>query len=243
MDKATQEGSPPWCISIEALISFDTIERLCSLGEKMLNAELDKLHEAMDRDYETLKSEHNEDAYLRHVNDEYLVVSETLPCLHWYSQFLITYSLFEMSLNAFAVSYRKKIGTPIRLKDMSGQGIIRARNYLSKVCGVTEPFNLPEWQTATLLSEMRNAIAHRSGFVDYCPSDERSLYCRLHKENIDLKRDLAGQKDARIVLTADAVSKYIKVFRVLLSEIGGHGREFVTPKHGLPSGEDDDRSW
>jgi len=93
MDKATRERSPPCGISIETLIRFDTIERLCRLGQTALNTELSRLHDAMDRDYETFESERDEDACLRHVNDEYIVVSETLPCLYWYSQFLIAYSL------------------------------------------------------------------------------------------------------------------------------------------------------
>lgn len=35
----------------------------------------------------------------------------------------------------------------------------------------------------------------------------------------------------------------IKTYRVIISEVAGLGRDYVTPKHGLPSGYDKNRSW
>jgi hypothetical protein len=234
MDKANIDA-PAWCVAIHALIQFDTLERLIKLGQNALDIELNDLHAAMNEDYKTFESEGDEGDYLAHVNDEYTEVTETLPCLYWYSQFLIAYSFFERALNALSMSFQKQNEAAASLKDMSGQGIGRARIYLAKVCGITAPFALPEWQQATLLAEIRNVIAHTNGYVDYLPTDKRSLFSRLKGKDIELKTEIANQEDAQIILTREAVLSSIKVYRVLLSEIGGLGRDFITPKHGQPS--------
>jgi hypothetical protein len=234
MDKANIDA-PVWSVAVHALIQFDTLERLIKLGQNVLDAELNDLHSAMDEDYKAFESEDDEGDYLAHVNDEYTEVTETLPCLYWYSQFLIAYSFFERALNALSISFQKQNGAAASLKDMSGQGIARARIYLAKVCGITAPFALPEWQRATLLTEIRNVIAHTSGYVDYLPNDKRALFSRLKGEHIELKTEIANQEDAQIILTREFVLGSIKVYRVLLSEIGGLGRDFITPKHGSHS--------
>lgn len=225
---------PPWSVAIHALIQFDTLERLINMGQIILGKELNDLHEAMDEDYKSVQGTHEEGDYLAHINDEYIEVSEILPCLYWYSQHLIAYSFFERALNALSLSYQKQNGSFVSLTDINGQGITRAKTFLTKVCGKTKPFELPEWQMATLLGEIRNAIAHRSGYIDYLPDDKGSLYSRLLGIGIELKTETADQEDAQIILSHEFILSSIKIYRVVLSEIEGLGRDFVTPKHGLP---------
>jgi len=226
----------PWVVATHALVHFDTLERLIRVGRDALTTELDNLHKAMDADYAAFTPEDDEGDYLAHVNDEYIEVSETLPCLYWYSQFLITYSFFEKALNALCMSFQKKNGYSVSLKDMSGQGINRAKLYLSKICRIGAPFKLPEWNQIALAAEVRNAIAHGSGYIDYRPNDKGSLAARLMYKNVEVKTEVSNQEDAQIILGEDFVLDCVKTYRVLLAEIGGLGRDFITPKHGLPSG-------
>ena len=243
IDEHSLEQLPPRHVATHLLIAFDSIDRLCGLGEEQLGRELNNLHEAMDRDYISIDSEFEEDAYLRHISDEYIDVSETLPCIYWYSQFLIAYSLFEKSLNSLANSFHYKTGTQIKYTDMGGQGIERTKNYLSKVCNVDAPFRSSDWQTIKLLAEIRNAIAHKSGYISRTPSVRGSLYYRLEREGIELNCDYSGSYEAQIVLTANHVKGFVRVFRVMIAMIGGLDREFKTPKHGLPSGGESERNW
>ena len=83
-------NSPSWIVVIHALIQLDALERLCALGQSALTSELQELQNAMDEDYKAFTSVHDEDDYLSNVNDEYIEVVETLPCLYWYSQLLIS---------------------------------------------------------------------------------------------------------------------------------------------------------
>ena len=227
--------SPPWTVAVDALYHFDALERLIALGQTALEAELTDLHQAMDEDYATFESPFDEDGYLAHVNDEYIQVSETLPYLFWYSQFLITFSFFERALNALCMSFQKQHDFALSLKDMSGQGIFRAKLYLAKVCGVTGLFQISEWNQVALFAEIRNAIAHANGCIAYRPDDKASLYSRLVQMNVEVKTEVADQDDARIILDREFVSDSIKVYREVVALAGGLERNFVTPKHGLPS--------
>jgi hypothetical protein len=227
--------SPSWVVVIHALIQLETLERLCALGQSALEMELKELQDAMDEDYKSLTSENEEGDYLAHINDEYIQVAETLPYLYWYSQLLIAHSFFERSLDAICMSHQKEKQYSLSLKDISGQGITRAKTYLVKVCSINTPFHSTEWQWATLFAEIRNAIAHRNGYVDYSPDDKRSLYYRFSEKGIEVKTDVADQQDGRIILTRDLVLASINTYRTIIKDIGGLDRDFVTPKHGLPS--------
>jgi hypothetical protein len=243
MNRGKQQRDPPWSVAIDSLIGLDALERLCGIGSEALSKELDELHRAMDRDYETLNSSNEEDTYLRHVNDEYIEASETLPRLHWYAQFLVVYSFFERALNALSESLASKAGTSLVLKDMAGQGVHRAQRYLSKACCVNGPFESPNWQRVLLLSELRNAIAHRSGCIDNLPNDRTSLYCRLQDAGVELRTDLQDQKEAQIFFDGSFVLGSIKIYREMLCIAGGLGTDFTTPKHGKPSGSGTNTDW
>lgn len=58
-----------------------------------------------------------------------------------------------------------------------------------------------------MLAEIRNVIAHANGYVDYLPSDKRSLFSWL-EGSIELKMEIANHEDAQIILA--------RVYRVLL---------------------------
>jgi hypothetical protein len=133
------------------------------------------------------------------------------------------------------MSLQKEHGVAVGLKDMGGQGIARARVYLAKVCSITAPFELPEWSEAGLFAEIRNAIAHTNGFIECRPDDKGSLFSRLARKGIAVRTEVAGQEDGQIVLDQPFVLNSVKTYRVLLAEITGLGRDFITPKHGVPS--------
>lgn len=60
--KKSDYDNPPWSVGIYSLVNFDTLERLCDLGESSLKKEQNELHQAMDKDYDELSSPNEEDA-------------------------------------------------------------------------------------------------------------------------------------------------------------------------------------
>lgn len=165
---------------------------------------------------------HDEEAYLSNVNDHYIMVSITMPMYQNYALFTLGFSFFEKCLNEVSTELKRSRDISLALKDLHGLGLTRAKIYLSKVCGIEEPFQSPAWAKALLFGEMRNSIAHRCGFVDHRPDDPKSLYCRLlDVPGIELEQiwDVADQPDRQIGFSnefvVDSLAVYNDVLRAL----------------------------
>lgn len=155
--------------------------------------------------------------------DEYTKAVEVLPRLQWYAQFLVVYSSFEHSLNQLCKIVKNRSGFSLSLKDIEGQGIRRAANYLSKVANVCSPFKCSEWNRALLLGDVRNAIAHRNGEIELKLNDKSSLSHRIQDvPGLQLKQIVTGVEEAEIVLDADFVRDAIKVLRKVLTDIANY---------------------
>ncbi len=160
------------------------------------------------------------DAYHDHMYDECVNVNEVLPRIQWNSEFLVVYSTFEHMLNELCRIVQRRSAFDLSFRDLGGLGIERAKNYLSKVAGVKTPFEKPSWQRARLLGEIRNAIAHRNGEVDWTPNDQRSLGARLSKEpHLQLKKPIPEQEDAQLVLNSEFVRQSIAELRDVLVKV------------------------
>ncbi|AME05692.1 hypothetical protein NNG64_11400 [Bacillus siamensis] len=96
--------------------------------------------------------------YLKYSNDYPQVIRKTI--------FLQTYFSFEGYLNNLCSDYKKKLDTDLDYKDMRGQGIERAKLYLTKVCNVTIPFLTDEWKLIKSYNMLRNALVHNNSIID-----------------------------------------------------------------------------
>lgn len=207
------------------LIDYGVMERHCKVAKKALEAELNDLESTIAKDIEG-SDEYFQDAYFRNVNDFYIETTETLPRLQWYAQFLTTYAYFEQSLNDVCCLIRSEYCYSLSLKDLYGQGILRAKNYFVKVASISKSFSVSEWQQAKLLAEVRNAIAHRNGFVEYQPEDPKSVYSRISNlGNIELRQEVMDQQGAQIFFTEELVLKSIDVFKSITLRIANEIKE------------------
>jgi hypothetical protein len=78
------------------------------------------------------------------------------------SLFLALYADCEMYLNYQCYELQRIKEFSLSLKDLSGSGIIRARNYLTKVAQINFP-NGKEWQEIQTYGKLRNCFAHNDG--------------------------------------------------------------------------------
>lgn len=200
---------------------LDVLTELCASNDAALRLKLDELHRRIDRQVADL-DEHGKDDYLSNINDQYIMVSITMPMYQNYALFTLGFSFFEKCLNEVSAELRRDRGIALGLKDIRGQGIGRAKIFLSKVCGVTGAFETAAWSQAMLYSEIRNTIAHRCGFLDYRPDDAKSLYRRLlGLHGIELKQvwDVADQPDRQIgfgnAFVIDSIATYTHVLQAL----------------------------
>lgn len=106
---------------------------------------------------------------------------EFFPQLQRNALFLLAYGIFERRLNLLCEEHFKDFKPELSVKDFSGQGIHRAKTYLSKVHKVEAPFELPEWKEITNIGKLRNVIAHSSGELDSNHKEQRR-YCEQRED-------------------------------------------------------------
>jgi hypothetical protein len=207
----------------KSLWELPTYVRHCTVSKKGLEDELRQLEDQMDEELGGL-NEFEQDSFFRDVNDHWIETAETLPRLQWYSQLMVAYGYFEKVLNDFCGEFRDTDNIRLSLKDLHGQGIERARNYLVKVVGLEKSFSTSDWQAIKLLGVLRNSVAHRDGFVDYEPDSPKSTYSKLCKiDGVELRQEVLNQDDAQIFFNEKVVVEALRVFdsfiRSLIAEM------------------------
>jgi len=201
------------------LYEFDALEEHREFADSSLRQRVKSLESRVNKMIQGM-TEEQRDEYYDHVYDEHINVTETLPQMQWYAQFLIVYSTFEHTLHELCRIVERRSGFNLSFKDLDGQGINRARNYLVKLAGVNAPFQSAAWNRALLLADVRNAIAHRNGEIEFSPKAAKSLSARLAKEqHIKLKQIAPDDDTARIVLDGEFVQQSIVELRKVLVDI------------------------
>jgi len=75
-------------------------------------------------------------------------------------------SLAESCLNRLCNYVRRKTGQTLAVMDLKGQGINRAKEYLSRVAGLKKIWETSAWHEVQVASDVRNAIAHSDGISE-----------------------------------------------------------------------------
>jgi hypothetical protein len=154
------------------------------------------------------------------LHNEYPLALNAFSLIQWRSEFLFVYSLFEHTLDQLCYKVQKRSNFKLTLKDMSGKGIDRVRNYLVKLAGVEAPFLSRDWQRAKLLAEIRNKIAHANGEIEYTPDVAKSLSSRLKDEqHIKVERDFQNKKYAEIILSYEFVKQAVDDLHKVVTEV------------------------
>ena len=101
---------------------------------------------------------------------------DVFPTLQWTSIFNSAYSLFERHLNDLCGILGKNAATRIELTDLNGQGIERAKIFLSKIVGITYVFASTEWRDIQNYSKVRNIFVHASGKLDLTKEKHKKIF-------------------------------------------------------------------
>jgi hypothetical protein len=91
-----------------------------------------------------------------HIRDEF----QKLQCI---SIAIMTVSFFERCLNEFCLFAANP--TLLSFDDIRGNGIVRASTFLSKVCGVFDPFASNDWKAALQIAHLRNHWVHAHEYM------------------------------------------------------------------------------
>lgn len=204
------------------LYEFDLLEAHRELAESHFMQSAKSFKERFQSEISAL-NEQDQDDYADFMAEEYSKVVEILPRLQWNAQFLVVYSAFEHALNELCAIVKRRSNFSLSIKDLEGMGIRRAANYLKKVAGVKTPFQTAEWNNAILLADIRNAIAHRNGEIDFLPKEKKSLYYRAKTiKNLEVTQTITNDPQANIILSAEFVRDSIKCLRKILTDIANY---------------------
>lgn len=99
------------------------------------------------------------------VDEEWWNVSEVFPHLHRSAVMLSIFAFFEHNLNVVCDTLAQEHDKRLRVNDLYGRGLKRARIYLSKEIGIPFPSESESWKELSLLQKIRNVIAHRDGML------------------------------------------------------------------------------
>jgi hypothetical protein len=205
------------------LNEFDLLERHRKFVSEYFKREAESLNRSIDEGLEKVKDEEERAAYGDHISEEYIAVTELLPGLQWNAQFLVVYASFEYALNFLCDLVRKRSSFNLSFKDLAGNGIVRAADYLKKVASVETPFQTKQWQRALLLGEIRNAIAHRNGEIAYEVGNPKSLAVRTSKlKGLKLKQIIKNDPDAVIVLGPEFLEDAIADLKAVLADVANY---------------------
>ena len=103
------------------------------------------------------------EAYLSNHSDEYERISVQFAQVHRSSIFLRSYGLLERILNYVCEDFAEWNRVKILVKDLKGQGIERAKIYLSKQHDFDFVSKNPEWALLQSYGRIRNLFAHTYG--------------------------------------------------------------------------------
>lgn len=200
-------------------IDFDNLHAHCVFLAKGLESERTRFEKFVEKEAANLTDE-DRDAFFDYFSDDAWRINDVFPALLSTSAFLLSYGMFEKSLNEICRSAKRKTDIDIFLKDLNGQGIERAKSFLSKICGVSAPFNTSEWREIVNLSRLRNVMAHTSGVLDLTNSNHKQVlaYCQ-GQPTINIKKHEVDLQFAEIELTLECVSIAVKSFRGFLISV------------------------
>lgn len=201
------------------LYEFDVLEEHRKFALSSFMSRSHALEQRIDREIKGMTDEDRAE-YFDHMHEEYVEISETFPRLQWYAQFLIVYSTFEHALNYLCGVVQRRSMFNLSFKDLEGQGIVRARNYLAKVASVKQPFTSAKWNRAILLGDIRNAIAHRNGEIPFEPKNPKSLSARVSKvQHLVLKQHIEDAPEAQILLSDEFIKEAIADLRQVITDV------------------------
>jgi hypothetical protein len=94
---------------------------------------------------------------------EWIRIGEQFPQILRRAMFILCYTRIEGLLNNLCRVAKQEQDLGLSLGDLNGMGIKRAKRYLTKLAGLTSPFQTSEWQQLTKYNLLRNILVHAEG--------------------------------------------------------------------------------
>ena len=186
---------------------LDDFEKYISVTDIQHGLDLSKLSQEYENDIKDAP-----DNYIEYLNDyyseQYDFLTNIQPNIFNKSSLVSLYSCLEHNLNDFCNICQKIKGTEISVTDLNGDGIHKAKKYLTKLMNVDFGTS-QEWEFIMNLNKVRNCIVHANGDIN------KMSYTPKLKSIADNTPGLSLNNDNIIVSSGyltDAISEINKFF-------------------------------
>lgn len=194
-------------------LEFDFLLGHCTLIRKLLQCEEEQLNGKFNMGLDKITQDHKK-SYYKHFESEQYYIGELFPSIQWVAMFITAFNLFEKTINDICKVVRAMSDHNIGLQDMSGEGIERAKNYLSKVHNIAKPFSTMEWDRIKTFSKLRNVFSHTVGELDLTQRKHILVFDIAQKEElIRIENHDHLLESADIIIEDEFVFKSIEVYR------------------------------
>lgn len=191
---------------------LDTVK----LSERLLKEEAADFEARVDAMAAEMSEELREGFY-EFMSDEYWQIHERFPNILRRALFLYCYAEIEAYLNKICHIAQKQYNLDLPLNKVMGKGIERAKLYLTKVAGVTFPYDSCEWRELTNYNKLRNVLAHAEGRLSHA---ERERHLR---DYVDRHPHLKLEFDGSIIIQEgfceEVVEAALTLFKRLPKEV------------------------
>jgi|SRR3990170_4827111 len=182
-------------------LDIENLYHYANFTEKSLKAEM--------KEIETFVQTHGRQPS---IDEEWWNVSEVFPHLHRSAILLSIFAFFEHNLNVVCDSLAQEHGKRLRVIDLSGRGLQRAKTYMSKEIGLSFPSTTESWQELAQLHALRNVIAHRDGMLK---TDDEPL-----KEYIAKSRYISVDLEGRVRLHEGILTHLLDHLELFFKDLG-----------------------
>ena len=170
---------------------LELIEEEIKRGEEVAKAELyANVRELCldEKDEERYYDEKAEEHY--HYEEYYYQIEFVLPRVLRGPFLVALFAVYETAVTEVASHIQKKRGGQILLNDSKGDLLNRAKKYYKNVLQFELSSDNKSWERLTVLSELRNAIAHTNGRLDMIGEKKREKMEKIL--NLDGVKDELG---------------------------------------------------
>jgi len=147
-----------------------------------------RLSKSFDKEIKSLSAEEQEDIAEWFAEDHYLI--EEIQLVIFRNSTLVSiYSFLEHELNHLCKHLCSRNNYAVKLGDLRGGGIIRAKNYLQKLAQMDFSSLKSEWSDLLDFNKIRNCIVHCEGNIKIS-GDHKHLQTIISKNpDLDLQHD------------------------------------------------------
>ncbi len=98
-------------------------------------------------------------------SEDYYMIEEIHVGMYRKSTLVSVYSFLENSMNGLCRHLSSRHNYPVKLNDLRGEGIVRAKDYLEKLAQIDFAAINGEWSHLMDLNKIRNCIVHSEGDI------------------------------------------------------------------------------